>query len=230
MSLILSQLKIIHVGSSKRAKNCDSYVTKDRWRQILNEAQISKRAKNCDSYVTRLRVLPRRGRRTVTPMSQVRLEVLVLVVMTRRGQRTVTPMSRVRHDNRLVNLRIATKHQNSQNVKKRDGTVHRGVHWENFTKKYKAQITVQNKCINLGRFETIEEAITARDEAEKLYHGEFSPLLCRSPVHIPEPYPRAMSPSHIPAGKNKISLDCRRDNRIIKSVRGNSPRTTKQGE
>jgi hypothetical protein len=92
----------------------------------------------------------------------------------------------VRHDNRLVNLRIATKHQNSQNVKKRDGTVHRGVHWENFSKKYKAQITVQNKCINLGRFETIEEAIVARDEAEKLHHGEFSPLLCRAGGDISE--------------------------------------------
>lgn len=85
----------------------------------------------------------------------------------------------VRHDNRINNLRIATKSQNAQNVTKRKFTVFRGVHFEEFSKKFKAQITINKKCINLGRFKTIEEAIAARVEAEKIHHGDFSPIVCR---------------------------------------------------
>ena len=85
----------------------------------------------------------------------------------------------IRHDNRISNLRIATKSQNAQNVTKRKFTFFRGVHFEEFSKKFKAQITINKKCINLGRFKTIEEAISARVEAEKLLHGNFSPIVCR---------------------------------------------------
>jgi len=51
---------------------------------------------------------------------------------------------------------------------------HTGVHWYAPYSKWQANIGVNNKLINLGYFDTKEEAITARRAAEEQYH---KPLL-----------------------------------------------------
>ena len=78
-------------------------------------------------------------------------------------------------DNRKINLRICTPHQNSMNLKKKknnaSGIV--GVWWDEARKKWYARIKHNYKGIFLGRYDNIEDAKNARIKAEKEYFGDF---------------------------------------------------------
>lgn len=79
-------------------------------------------------------------------------------------------------DNRRSNLRVATRSQNNVNTKRRkDNTSgQKGVSFSKQTGKFLAYISSNgNKRIRLGLFDKLEDAIKARQDAEKLYHGEF---------------------------------------------------------
>ena len=80
-------------------------------------------------------------------------------------------------DNRRCNLRRCMQHKNMINQKKRidniSGTT--GVWYRKDRNKWIAEIKVNEKKIVLGEFDTKEEAIRARKEAEKKYFGEFAP-------------------------------------------------------
>ena len=81
----------------------------------------------------------------------------------------------VRDDNRIENLRLATREQNSQNyhrVKVGQSGV-QGVHWCSRTQMWKAGIQVNKKTIHLGRYENIDQAKAAHMEAKRKYH-EFA--------------------------------------------------------
>lgn len=69
-----------------------------------------------------------------------------------------------RLDNRKSNLRIVTKNINSYNRKCK------GVCYDNYYKKYRAYISVDNKRIELGKFNNEEDAIAARKIAEEKYY------------------------------------------------------------
>jgi len=74
-------------------------------------------------------------------------------------------------DNRRSNLRVCTSKENSRNWIKKGP---RGI---TFSKgKWVAQITVDYKNHNLGRFKDKEDAMRAYDVAAKLYFGEFAQL------------------------------------------------------
>lgn len=81
-----------------------------------------------------------------------------------------------RHDNRKLNLRVATRLENNRNHKicstNTSGVT--GVCWDKSRNKWFAQITVNNKNIHLGRFDNFEDAVKARKEAEEKYFGEWS--------------------------------------------------------
>lgn len=78
-------------------------------------------------------------------------------------------------DNRLCNLREATKSQNMMNVGKIKSNTSgiKGVGWSKASQKWRAYIRVNKKDIHLGLFENIEDAKKARIEAAIKYHGEF---------------------------------------------------------
>lgn len=78
-------------------------------------------------------------------------------------------------DDRIENLRQATRNQQSMNMKvKRNNTSgHKGVHYDKARGKYMSFITINGKMKNLGRFDTIEEAIEVRRKRAKEIHGEF---------------------------------------------------------
>jgi len=48
------------------------------------------------------------------------------------------------------------------------------VHWLSRTRKWIAQIGVENRRLHLGCFDSIEAASSAYAEAAVKYHGEFS--------------------------------------------------------
>ena len=79
-------------------------------------------------------------------------------------------------DNRKSNLRICTSGQNTCNclTSKNNKSGHKGVYWSKERKKWCVQISINNKTKGLGRYDTIEEAIEAREKAAKEYYGEFA--------------------------------------------------------
>ena len=67
-------------------------------------------------------------------------------------------------DNRRSNLRVVTNRINSQNrlqQYKPRTSKYVGVSYDKINKKYRADITINNKRINLGRYTTEEEAASA---------------------------------------------------------------------
>jgi hypothetical protein len=79
-------------------------------------------------------------------------------------------------DNRRCNLRFATKQQNNWNKrinpKNKTGAI--GVYWSKDASKYRARIGFNGKTINLGYFETVEDARDAYIEASNKYFGDYS--------------------------------------------------------
>ncbi len=69
-----------------------------------------------------------------------------------------------RTDNRLENLRYATKQENSRNcsISKNNTSGTKGVNWNKRDKKWSARITIDGIKIHIGRFDNKEDAINAR--------------------------------------------------------------------
>jgi hypothetical protein len=79
-------------------------------------------------------------------------------------------------DNRINNLRLATNTENSRNasISKNNTSGKTGVTYHKSAKKWLAQITVNRKNRYLGIFDSKEDAIKKRNEAELLYFGAFA--------------------------------------------------------
>lgn len=84
--------------------------------------------------------------------------------------------NRIRSDNKILNLRKATRKQNAcnQSLRKRSKTGVIGVSIDAQTAMFRAHITVDAKMIHLGRFSVLDDAIHARRNAERQYFGEFA--------------------------------------------------------
>lgn len=76
-------------------------------------------------------------------------------------------------DNRISNLREATRKQNMQNVRrhKHNTSGHKGVAWHPQRNKWRAYIFDSYRQIHLGLFDSKEAAFAARLKAEKQYHS-----------------------------------------------------------
>ena len=76
-----------------------------------------------------------------------------------------------RDDNSIENLRVVTRKQNCRNLflpkRNKSGVV--GVTFDNSLKKWKSQINIDGKNMNLGSFSTFEKAVIARKSAENFY-------------------------------------------------------------
>lgn len=80
-------------------------------------------------------------------------------------------------DNRRSNLVSCTRKENQRNciISKNNTSKFTGVCWDKNRNKWVAQITVDYKNINLGRFVEKDDAIRARLQAEAKYFKEFAP-------------------------------------------------------
>ena len=85
-------------------------------------------------------------------------------------------INRNKLDNRVENLRVASRAQNNinKNTSKKNTTGYTGVSFRKNKGDFRAYITVNGKQKHLGLFSSAEEAYKARLEAEKLYYDEFS--------------------------------------------------------
>ena len=87
-------------------------------------------------------------------------------------------INRDRKDNRITNLRLATRSQNQHNrTKSKNNTSgYKGVTWCKKTNAWMARIGINYKLIHLGRFISAEEAYDAYKEAAKKYHKQYSSI------------------------------------------------------
>lgn len=79
-------------------------------------------------------------------------------------------------DNRKCNLRICTNQENICNceIPKNNKSGCKGVYWAKDKQKWTVQVTINNKTKYIGRYENLEDAIKARQEASKKYYGDFA--------------------------------------------------------
>lgn len=80
-------------------------------------------------------------------------------------------INRVRNDNRICNLRLATRLENMQNqtVRSTNTSGCIGVFWNKAKQKWVAQIGINYKLIHIGYFSDLDEATAARKAAERKY-------------------------------------------------------------
>jgi len=76
-------------------------------------------------------------------------------------------------NNRRFNLRLSTVAQNTQNMRKADRGLPRGVVFVESREKYVASIRVGGRHKALGYFDSAEAAGAAYDAASLLHHGDF---------------------------------------------------------
>lgn len=94
----------------------------------------------------------------------------------------VWPKSEIDHingnpsDNRMKNLREATRYENNRNTKRRwhNAAGFKGIHWNHNSQRWCAQIKENGKTKYLGLFATPEEAHAAYMAAARRLHGKFA--------------------------------------------------------
>lgn len=82
----------------------------------------------------------------------------------------------IRFDNRIENLRVADRSQNTSNsCIRRDNTSGvRGVIWDKARGQWRVIIRARRRVNCIGRFNNFEEACAARQKYELELHGEFA--------------------------------------------------------
>jgi hypothetical protein len=81
----------------------------------------------------------------------------------------------VRNDNRIINLRPATKAENgfNQGMASHNSSGYKGVSWHKRTKKWFARCNVNGKTCFIGCFDRPEDASLAYQNFARINHGEF---------------------------------------------------------
>lgn len=79
-------------------------------------------------------------------------------------------------DNRIANLRLATRAQNgaNQGLRRNNTSGVKGVSWDAKRGRWFASITIEGKSKALGRFDDFDDAVAARKAAEDEHHGVFA--------------------------------------------------------
>lgn len=80
-----------------------------------------------------------------------------------------------RADNRRDNLRVVPSFANRFNkgIDSRNKTGHAGVYWYKKRNNYQVYIQAKGKMVHLGYYKNYDDAVKAREDAEKKYFGEY---------------------------------------------------------
>jgi len=81
-------------------------------------------------------------------------------------------------NNRRLNIRVASRRQNIQNLvhTRKHSSRFKGVTWDKENRKWRVTIQVDGVPLRLGRFENEEESAAAYDAAARKHFGEFAHL------------------------------------------------------
>lgn len=80
------------------------------------------------------------------------------------------------YNNRIENLRPATRNQNGYNMKIRSSnkTGYKGICWKKREQRYLAACSVEGKRFEIGYFKVLEDAVKAIKQFREKHHGEFA--------------------------------------------------------
>lgn len=115
----------------------------------------------------------------VSPVSTTHLGKCIplprLLMKTKKNER-VTYKNKDTWDCRKNNLIVGTISNALQNcrISTKNTSGHKGVSWDSHALKWRPTITVNRKCIHLGSFDNISDAIAVRRQAEAKYFGDFA--------------------------------------------------------
>ena len=81
-----------------------------------------------------------------------------------------------RADNRLENLRAATRAQNMHNAKTKhlSSSGHKNVQWDSESGKWRVRVRVDGVRHHIGRFSELEDAVDAAQKFMREHHKEFA--------------------------------------------------------
>ena len=98
-----------------------------------------------------------------------------MLIMNSNGEQDVDHINHIPYDNRKKNLRVIDHYKNITHSKEYSNNTsgRKGVCFDKSRNKWMASITFNKKTTHLGRFETFEEAVKAREEAEHTIHGIY---------------------------------------------------------
>ena len=90
-------------------------------------------------------------------------------------------INHIRNDNRLCNLRLANRLQNSHNTQKHAKNLsgYKGVAWHNRNKKWQVQMLFCNKSYYVGQFLNLQDAVQARFQMETKLYADHNLLSLR---------------------------------------------------
>lgn len=96
---------------------------------------------------------------------------IIYLMVTGNWPEYIDHINHDRTDNRWNNLRGVSQTENNRNMSKQSNstTGYVGVSFMKTKNKYRAYITVDKKAVHLGVFDTIEEAVAARESANIQY-------------------------------------------------------------
>ena len=91
-------------------------------------------------------------------------------------EQDIDHINRITNDNRISNLRLATRSENMINRGrfKNNTSGIPGVAWHSAAKKWTANLGLNGKRIHLGCFSDKNDAVEARRKAERMYYDEFA--------------------------------------------------------
>lgn len=102
-----------------------------------------------------------------------------IIMEAKKGQ-VVDHINGNKLDNRRKNLRLTDYFGNARNssVRKKttSNTAYKGIYWNKERNLWQAQICINYKRINLGRYEKERDAAMAYNKAAKKYFGQFASL------------------------------------------------------
>lgn len=124
--------------------------------------------------------LESRGYRNVYFQGKLHLEhrVIWFLYYGEWPDNEVDHINRNRSDNRISNLRLATRSENGQNRKMptNNSSGYKGVTWVKSRNAWQVVINIGRQPKFLGRFATREEAASVYNKAALKYHGEFAKI------------------------------------------------------
>lgn len=99
-----------------------------------------------------------------------------LILEMNNDRNVVDHINHITNDNRKINLRVCTQSENSKNRKpnKSSKSGYNGVTWNKQSTKWIANIKANGKYQYLGSFDSVEQAIKVRQQAEEKYYGEYA--------------------------------------------------------
>lgn len=99
-----------------------------------------------------------------------------IVMNATETNQIVDHKNRRKNDNRKSNLRVVNVRENNFNggERKNNTSGFRGITWRNDNKKWRVRIGKDYAEKTIGHYDTLEDAISARRNAEQEYYGEYA--------------------------------------------------------